>query len=133
MPIAIEAPADRKTRDKWLDRLWQAIEDDGVDYLSLVQDRWAIFAVPVKLLLAGRTDSSACFGRLGPIHGQETMFAEPAPVSPACWQRAAIRNCLSYCRFGGTRSGMTANSGCRRCCPKVAWMMHWPMRKLREA
>ncbi len=40
LPIAIEAPADRKTRDKWLDRLWQAIEDDGVDYLSLVGDRW---------------------------------------------------------------------------------------------
>jgi hypothetical protein len=40
LPIAIDAPANRKTRDKWLDRLWQAIEDDGVDYLSLVQDRW---------------------------------------------------------------------------------------------
>jgi hypothetical protein len=36
LPIATQAPADRKTRDKWLDRLWQAIEDDGVDYLSLV-------------------------------------------------------------------------------------------------
>ena len=40
LPIAIEAPADRKTRDKWLDRLWQAIEDDGVNYLSPVEDRW---------------------------------------------------------------------------------------------
>lgn len=40
LPIAIEAPADRKTRDRWLDRLWQAIEDDGVEYLSVVQDRW---------------------------------------------------------------------------------------------
>jgi len=40
LPIVIEAPADRKTRDKWLDRLWQAIEDDGVDYLSLVGSRW---------------------------------------------------------------------------------------------
>ena len=40
MPILIEAPADRRTRDKWLDRLWQAIEDDGVDYLSLVGGRW---------------------------------------------------------------------------------------------
>jgi len=40
LPIAIEAPADRKTRDKWLDRLWQAIEDDGVDYMSPVQERW---------------------------------------------------------------------------------------------
>ena len=40
LPIAIDAPANRKTRDKWLDRLWQAIEDDGVDYLSPVEDQW---------------------------------------------------------------------------------------------
>lgn len=40
LPIAISAPADRKTRDQWLDRLWQAIEEDGVDYLSLVGARW---------------------------------------------------------------------------------------------
>src|ERR1035438_9768190 len=40
LPIAIKAPADRRTRDKWLARLWQAIEDDGVDYLSLTGDRW---------------------------------------------------------------------------------------------
>jgi len=40
LPLAISAPADRKTRDKWLDRLWQAIEDDGVHYLSPVGERW---------------------------------------------------------------------------------------------
>jgi hypothetical protein len=40
LPIAIEAPADRKTRDRWLDRFWQAIQEDGVDYLSPVEDRW---------------------------------------------------------------------------------------------
>jgi len=40
LPIVAEAPADRKTRDKWLDRLWQAIQDDGVSYLSMVEDRW---------------------------------------------------------------------------------------------
>jgi hypothetical protein len=40
LPIAISAPADRETRDGWLARLWQAIEEDGVDYLALVQDRW---------------------------------------------------------------------------------------------
>src|SRR5205807_824209 len=39
-PIAITAPADRETRDGWLARLWQAIEEDGVDYLTVVQDRW---------------------------------------------------------------------------------------------
>jgi len=40
LPILINAPADRKTRDIWLDRLWQAKEEDGVDYLSLLGDRW---------------------------------------------------------------------------------------------
>jgi hypothetical protein len=40
IPILVNAPADEKTRDKWLDRLWQAMADDGVDYLSPVGDRW---------------------------------------------------------------------------------------------
>ncbi|MES9897180.1 MAG: hypothetical protein ABW141_20065, partial [Candidatus Thiodiazotropha endolucinida] len=40
IPILIKAPADEITRNKWLDRLWQAMEDDGVDYLSPVGDRW---------------------------------------------------------------------------------------------
>ena len=40
IPVIVEAPADEKTRNKWLERLWRAMEDDGVDYLSLVGDRW---------------------------------------------------------------------------------------------
>jgi hypothetical protein len=40
LPIVIAAPAERAQRDAWLERLFAAIEEDGVDYLSLVQDRW---------------------------------------------------------------------------------------------
>jgi len=40
LPIVIDAPADRKTRDLWLDRLYQAILEDGVDFLWLAQERW---------------------------------------------------------------------------------------------
>ena len=40
IPIIVKAPADKKTRDKWLERLWQAMADDGVDYLGPVGDRW---------------------------------------------------------------------------------------------
>ena len=40
IPILVNAPADEKTRNAWLDRLWQAMADDGVDYLSPVGDRW---------------------------------------------------------------------------------------------
>jgi hypothetical protein len=40
IPLMINAPADAKPRHKWLERLWQAMEDDGVDYLGPVGDRW---------------------------------------------------------------------------------------------
>lgn len=40
LPIVIDAPADRKTRDLWLDRLYKAVLEDGVDFLWLAQERW---------------------------------------------------------------------------------------------
>ena len=45
VPLLIDAPADRKTRKGWLDRLFTAIQDDGVDYLSPVEDRWGEICV----------------------------------------------------------------------------------------
>jgi hypothetical protein len=70
LPIAIEAPADRKTRDKWLDRLWQAIEDDGVDYLSPVGSRWGG--------LCGSREAASCWADrfLGLLR---TAWSDPRP------------------------------------------------------
>ena len=34
LPILIEAPADEKTRAKWVEQIREAIEEDGVDYLA---------------------------------------------------------------------------------------------------
>ena len=36
----ITAPADLKIRDQWLARLYEAIQEGGVDYLWLVHERW---------------------------------------------------------------------------------------------
>ncbi len=36
----IEAQVDIKTREKWLERLWAAFQEDGVDYTMEVADRW---------------------------------------------------------------------------------------------
>jgi hypothetical protein len=36
----IEARVDLKTREKWLERLWAAFQEDGVDYTMEVSDRW---------------------------------------------------------------------------------------------
>jgi hypothetical protein len=45
VPILIAAPADEKTRAKWLEQLREAIEDDGVDYLAPIADRFGEIAV----------------------------------------------------------------------------------------
>ena len=38
--VVVEAPADEKTRVKWLDRLWRAVEEDGVGFLDVLGERW---------------------------------------------------------------------------------------------
>jgi len=70
LPIVIWAPAERKTRDIWLYRLWQAIEDDGVDFLSLVGDRWGD--------LCGSRELASCWGDrfLGLLR---TAWSDPRP------------------------------------------------------
>ncbi len=45
IPALISAPADRSTRAKWLERLFEAIQEDGVQYLSPVEDRWGEICV----------------------------------------------------------------------------------------
>lgn len=45
IPILVKAPADQRTRAKWLKRLTRAIEEDGVDYLAPVEERFGEIAV----------------------------------------------------------------------------------------
>ena len=49
IPVIVNAPADEKTRNKWLERLWQAMADDGVDYLGPVSDRWGEICGSVEI------------------------------------------------------------------------------------
>ena len=50
VPVLIEAPADEPTRAHWLERLRQAIVDDGVDYLSPISDRFGEIAAFPRLM-----------------------------------------------------------------------------------
>ncbi len=49
IPLIVKAPADNTVGAKWLDRLWLAMEDDGVDYLGPVGDRWGDLCGSVEL------------------------------------------------------------------------------------
>lgn len=44
-PIIAGAPADKEVRDKWLDRLWRAVEDDDIPYIELLPDYWGELCV----------------------------------------------------------------------------------------
>jgi len=45
VPIIVQAPASDKLRDKWLKRLWCAIEDDDIPYIELLPDHWGELCV----------------------------------------------------------------------------------------
>jgi hypothetical protein len=44
IPILTVAPTDHETRGKWLERLFEAVQNDGVEYLAPLEDRWGEIA-----------------------------------------------------------------------------------------
>ena len=40
VPIIARAPVGDRLREKWLDRLWQAVEADGIPYIEMLPDHW---------------------------------------------------------------------------------------------
>jgi len=38
--VVVAAPADETRRERWLEQMWMAVEEDGVDYLWEVSERW---------------------------------------------------------------------------------------------
>jgi len=117
LPIASAAAADRKTRDRWLDPLWEAVEDDGVDYLSVIRDRWGELCGSCEvasrwadrflgLLRAAWSDprpgnylrgTSVCLSSLLGAGRHEELFGALALLRFAFWhyRNSVYRRCLS--------------------------------------
>ena len=45
IPVLIKADWDMNTRGKWLEKLFEAIQDDGVQFLSPMEERWGEICV----------------------------------------------------------------------------------------
>jgi hypothetical protein len=56
IPILTVAPADHATRGKWLERLFEAVQNDGVEYLAPLEDRWGEIAQYPDLSTNMRTE-----------------------------------------------------------------------------
>ncbi len=40
VPIIAKAEVDQRVRQRWLERLWEAVEDDGMSYIETLGDFW---------------------------------------------------------------------------------------------
>lgn len=49
VPIISQAQADKMLRGQWLDRLWQALEDDQMPYIEALADHWGELCVTPEL------------------------------------------------------------------------------------
>jgi tetratricopeptide (TPR) repeat protein len=50
LPLLMEAPADLPARRRWMERLFEAVQEDGVDYLYQVQEAWGRLCVYPELI-----------------------------------------------------------------------------------
>ena len=49
VPIIVKADVDQKMRQRWLDRLWQALQNDEMPYIELLGDYWGELCVTPEL------------------------------------------------------------------------------------
>jgi hypothetical protein len=49
VPIIAKADVDQPLRQRWLERLWQALQDDEIPYLELMGDYWGELCVTPEL------------------------------------------------------------------------------------
>lgn len=52
VPIIAKADVEPRVRQRWLERLWQALQDDGISYIESLGDHWGELCVTPALATA---------------------------------------------------------------------------------
>jgi len=52
VPIIADAPADAETREAWLERLFEAYQDDGIPYIEWLGDHWGALCASKEIASA---------------------------------------------------------------------------------
>lgn len=121
IPLIATAPAEQKIRGRWLDHLWQAVLEDGVSYLSPVEEAWGDLCASAEvawqwadeilpLLRTAWSDprpgnyvkgTDVCLASLlaAGRHEEllEVLSLKPHPIWP--WRRYGIRALVAKCRL----------------------------------
>ena len=91
IPLLIAAPADQKLRAKWLERLYQAVLDDGVQYLWQVEARWGRSPIILHCGTTTSTSSCRCCDEFGLTAGLVAMSSARTFACRHCWRRGDMR------------------------------------------
>ena len=59
VPIIADAPTDQPTRDAWLERLWDAYQEDRVPYIESLGDHWGELCASPEVASRMRTRSAS--------------------------------------------------------------------------
>jgi hypothetical protein len=49
VPIIAKPEVDRPIRQRWLERLWEAVQEDGIPYIEILGDSWGELCVTTEL------------------------------------------------------------------------------------
>jgi hypothetical protein len=96
VPIIVKADVEPKLRQRWLERLWQALQDDEIPYIELLADYWGELCVTPEL-------ASYWARRLPDMDSSKA----PALAWHRCMRRTATRNCWRCSTRHGSSGGTT--------------------------
>jgi len=75
VPIIAAAPVDRKTRARWLERLWQAHQDDEIPYIETLGDYWGELCASPEIASQWADQTKSIVERIwGPLHRPGDFF-----------------------------------------------------------
>lgn len=78
--IVIDAPVDEKTRLRWLDRLWDAVSNDGVDYLNVREKDGVRFVALLKSHRNGLMSGCRSYVIPGPKQNEDRIHFLMEPI-----------------------------------------------------
>ena len=111
--LLFDAPADQLVRQKWLERLFTAIQEDGVDYLAPLEDRWGEICVFPELAVVWVEFLMPTVRRVWSDHNSFTFVEGDTHACPVSFIWAAITNLMSCFPFKPDPFGRPSSSARR--------------------
>lgn len=94
VPLIAKADVDVPLRQRWLERLWQALQDDEMPYIELLGDYWGELCVTPEMASHWADEFMPVIESVwSPKHRVMDFSRAPVPAWHPCTRQAAMKNC----------------------------------------